>query len=99
MRLTAADHAQVADAIRAAERRTDGEVLVVATPASDAYHDVVLHWALLLALFPPALAAAWPDGLLRAAELVDPAWEAGASLRGALILLLIATVLAFLLGR
>jgi len=99
MRLSAEDHARVADAIRAAEARTDGEVLVVAAPASDAYHDVVLHWALLLALLPPALAAAWPDGLLRATELVDPAWDRAPSLRVALTLLLAATVLAFLLAR
>lgn len=99
MRLTAEDHARVADAIRSVESRTDGEVLVVAAANSDSYNDVVLHWALLLALLPPALAAAWPHLLLRATELADPRWDEAPSLRVALTLLLAAIAIFFLLGR
>jgi putative membrane protein len=89
----------VTAAIKAAEATTDGEVAVIASPSSDSYHDVVLHWALLLALLPLALAAAWPDGLIAVAERLDPNWSEAPSLRLALTLLLAATAITFLLGR
>ncbi len=41
-----ADHAKVSAAIAAAEAKSDGEIVAVATPISDPYHDVALHWAL-----------------------------------------------------
>ena len=99
MRLGPDDHARVAAAIRAAEATTDGEIAAIVAPSSDAYHDVVLHWALLLALLPPALAAAWPGLLLRASGALDRGWGEAPSLRAALTLLLIATVASFLIGR
>ena len=99
MRLGPDDHAKVAAAIRAAEATTDGEISAIVAPASDAYHDVVLHWALLVALLPPAVAAAWPSVLLRATQALDRNWGEAPSLRLALTLLLIATVIAFLIGR
>jgi putative membrane protein len=97
--LSAADHARVTAAIKAAEAITDGEVAVIASPASDSYNDVVLHWALLLALLPLALAAAWPGLLLTATAAVDPRWGEMPSLQLALTLLLAVVALAFLAGR
>ena len=99
MRLSAEDQARIAAAIQAAEARTDGEIAVIASAKSDAYHDVVLHWALLLALLPPAVAAAWPGGLLRVAQWLDPSWSEAPSLRVALTVLLGAIALFFLVGR
>ncbi|WP_294394570.1 hypothetical protein [uncultured Sphingomonas sp.] len=97
MRMTPEDHARVATAIRDAESRTDGEVAVIVAASSDAYHDVVLHWASLLALLPLALAAAWPELLARAASAFSH-WEEP-SLRLMLTLLVGVTILLFLAGR
>ena len=57
LQLSEADHDKVSAAITAAELKSDGEIVAVATPISDAYHDVALHWALILAVsrFSPGL--------------------------------------------
>ena len=47
IKLTDADREKVSAAIAAAEARSSGEIVAVATPISDAYHDVGLHWALV----------------------------------------------------
>ena len=61
MRLTEADHDKVSAAIAAAEAKSNGEIVAVATPISDPYHDVALHWA-LVPLFAVLAWAAWrPD--------------------------------------
>lgn len=57
-RLSDADRARVAAAIAAAEAKSSGEIVAVATPISDAYHDVALHWA-LVPLFAVLAWAAW----------------------------------------
>jgi len=98
MRLTAADHGQVAAAIRAAEATTDGEVAVIVAHASDAYHDAVLHYALLVALLPLAAAAVWPTLLVHVAAFFTGGWEAP-PMHLQLGLLLAATILFFLLAR
>lgn len=58
MQLTDADREKVSAAIAAAESNTSGEIVAVATPISDAYHDVALHWA-LVPLFAVLAWAAW----------------------------------------
>ena len=60
MKLTAEDHALVSAAVTQAERGTDGEIVTIVAEASDAYHDVVLHWAVLTMLLALAVFAAWP---------------------------------------
>ena len=57
-RMTEADHDKVSAAITKAEGSTAGEIVAVATPISDAYHDVALHWA-LVPLFAVLAWAAW----------------------------------------
>jgi putative membrane protein len=57
-RLTDADREKVSAAIAAAEAGSSGEIVAVATPISDAYHDVALHWA-LVPLFAVLAWAAW----------------------------------------
>ena len=56
--ISAGDREKIAGAIAAAETNTSGEIVAVATPISDAYHDVALHWA-LLPLFAVLAWAAW----------------------------------------
>jgi putative membrane protein len=58
IRLSESDHAKVSAAITAAEATTDGEIVAIATPLSDSYHDVALHWA-LVPLFAVLAWAAW----------------------------------------
>ena len=58
IRLTDADREKVSAAIAAAEANSNGEIVAVATPISDAYHDVALHWA-LVPLFAVLAWAAW----------------------------------------
>ena len=99
MRVTSADMALVADAIRAAEARTDGEVSAIVAPNSDAYHDVVLHWSLIVALLPLSLTAAFPGLLLWGAGLLAGEWGGEPGLRLMLTLLLVKTAVLFLVAR
>lgn len=99
MRLTEADHARVTAAVTEAERGTDGEIVTVVADASDAYHDVALHWTMLGMLLALAVMATWP-GLVEAlhALVADP-WEAAPTIRAALTTALIVAAVAFLLFR
>lgn len=61
--LSEADHRKVSAAIAAAEARSDGEIVAVATPVSDSYHDVALHWAVAVLILVLAWAAWQPASL------------------------------------
>lgn len=61
--LSEADHAKVSAAIAAAEAKSDGEIIAIVAPGSDSYHDVALHWAVLVLIAVVAFAA-WKPGLL-----------------------------------
>jgi len=63
LQFTDDDRDKISAAIAAAEARTSGEIVVVATPISDAYHDVGLHWA-LVPLFAVLAWAAWRPAAL-----------------------------------
>lgn len=91
------DHVLVAQAIREAEARTDGEISAVIAPESDSYADVTLHWALLLALLPLAIFATFPSLLHWAVTLIDP-WAGEPSLRLVTTFLLLKTAGAFIVG-
>ena len=55
--LSEADHKLVTDAVREAEKTTDGEIVTIVTQLSDKYHDAGLHWAIgFLFLFLSSLA-------------------------------------------
>jgi putative membrane protein len=60
--LSEADHDRVTAAVAAAERASDGEIVTIVAPRSDAYHDVGLHYAVLLMLFVPIWFAVVPQG-------------------------------------
>ena len=57
IQLSEADHAKVSAAIAAAEGQSSGEIVAVATPISDPYHDVALHWAVAVLILVLAWAA------------------------------------------
>ena len=63
MKLSEADRAQVSAAVAAAEAGSNGEIVAVITDRSDAYHDVGLHYAVLVLFMALAFFAAWPSWL------------------------------------
>lgn len=64
LKLTAEDHAKVSAAIAAAEEKSAGEIIAVTTDMSDKYHDVGLHYAVLVMFAALALFAAVPNCLI-----------------------------------
>ena len=60
MRIGSEDRQHVAEAVKAAEATTDGEIVAIAAKQSDAYHDVVLHWAVIGMFLLLAIQAALP---------------------------------------
>jgi putative membrane protein len=96
MKLSAEDHAAVSAAIAAAEARSDGEIVAITTELSDAYHDVGLHWALLVLVAVLAWAAACPSCLEFWHDRLIGGWRAEPSLRGLLTFLLFLAVAKFL---
>jgi putative membrane protein len=95
MRLSEADHAKVSAAIAAAEAQSDGEIVAVATPISDAYHDVGLHWA-LVPLFAVLAWAAWrPTALVWWYDFLLGGWQPEPTLGQLLTLLMFFAVLKF----
>ena len=63
LKLSEDDHAKVSGAIAAAEAKSDGEIIAIATDQSDAYHDVGLHYAVLVLFLVLAFFAIWPHQL------------------------------------
>jgi putative membrane protein len=95
MQFTDADRAKVTTAIAAAESNTSGEIVVVATPISDAYHDVGLHWA-LVPLFAVLAWAAWrPTALVWWYNMLFGGWQPDPTLGELLTLLMVFAALAF----
>jgi putative membrane protein len=95
MQLSEADHEKVSAAIAAAEGRSDGEILAVTTPISDAYHDVALHWA-LVPLFAVLAWAAWrPTALAWWYDFLLGGWQPEPTLGQLLTLLMFFAALKF----
>jgi putative membrane protein len=95
LKLSADDHARVSAAIAAAEAKSDGEIIAIAADQSDAYHDVGLHYAVLVLFLVLAFFAIWPHQLeLWWTRLMG--WTAEPSLRQLLTLLLGFALLKFL---
>lgn len=92
--LNAEDHAKVSSAIAAAEATSDGEIVAISSDQSDAYHDVGLHYAVLMAFAVLALLAAAPH-LLTALRDLFVGWGSEASLRELLTLTLLLTLATF----
>jgi putative membrane protein len=93
--LSEADHDKVSAAITAAEANSNGEIVAVATPISDAYHDVGLHWA-LIPLFAVLAWAAWrPSALTWWYDFLFGAWQPEPTLNQLLTLLMVLAALKF----
>ena len=95
MRLGEADHAKVSAAIAAAEANSDGEIVAVATPISDPYHDVALHWAVAVMILVLAWAAWRPEWLSWWYDKLTGGWHAEPTLSELLTFLMILAVLKF----
>jgi putative membrane protein len=93
--MTEADHEKVSAAISAAEGSTAGEIVVGVTETSDSYHDVALHWAVLVLIAVLAWAAAWPSALRWWWDTLVGAWGAEPSLRQLLTFLMVLAVAKF----
>lgn len=61
LNLSEADHVRVSEAVARAERESDGEIVTIIAPRSDAYHDVMLHYGVLLMLAVPVWFALVPQ--------------------------------------
>ena len=94
-RLGEADHAKVSAAISAAEGNTAGEILAVVTDYSDRYHDVALHWSVLVLVAVLAWAAACPSCLEYWWDAIVGGWHTGPSTRELLTFLLFLAVAKF----
>jgi putative membrane protein len=95
MRLGEADHERVSAAIAAAEGSTAGEIVAVVTDCSDPYHDVALHWAVLVLIAVLAWAAACPSCLEWWRDILLGGWRGEPSLRELLTFLMILAVAKF----
>jgi putative membrane protein len=94
-RLSEEDHAKVSAAIAAAESASDGEIVAVATELSDSYHDVALHWAVLVLIATLAIFAAFPSVLYFWFDVVFGSWRPEPTLGELLTLLLVLSVAKF----
>jgi putative membrane protein len=93
--LTDADRQKVSAAIAAAEAKSNGEIVAVATPISDPYHDVALHWA-LIPLFAVLAWAAWrPTALVWWYNFLFGGWQPDPTLSQLLTLLMVFAALKF----
>ena len=95
MRLSDADREKISAAIGAAETKSNGEIVAVATPISDPYHDVGLHWA-LVPLFAVLAWAAWrPTALVWWYDRLFGGWQPDPTLSQLLTLLMVFAALKF----
>ena len=99
VRLTEAERARVDAAVAAAERETSGEIVTIVAAASDAYHDVALHWALLAALLVPALFAVVPGPLESLLAATANGWSESHPLPQVLLVVMGLMIAAFLAAR
>jgi putative membrane protein len=95
LRLSEDDHRKVSTAIAAAEGNSDGEIVAVATELSDPYHDVALHWAVLVLFAVLAWAAICPSCLNWWLDLFLGGWRPEPTLRELLTFLLVLALLKF----
>ena len=95
LQLTDADRQKVSAAIAAAEAKSNGEIVAVATPLSDPYHDVGLHWA-LVPLFAVLAWAAWrPTALVWWYDFLFGGWSPDPTLSQLFTLLMVFAALKF----
>ena len=95
VRLSEEDRQKISAAIACAEEKSNGEIVAVATPLSDPYHDVALHWA-LVPLFAVLAWAAWrPTALIWWYDFLLGGWQPEPTLGQLLTLLIFFAALKF----
>jgi putative membrane protein len=94
-----ADHALVTEAVARAERSSDGEIVTIVAPRSDAYHDVGLHYAVLAMLLVPTIGAVLPQAWIDWALGLVFGWNATLSFRLLMLLLVVGQAVVFLIVR
>jgi len=95
LKLSDTDRQKVAAAITAAEANSNGEIVAVATPISDAYHDVALHWALVPLFAVLAWAACRPSALVWWYDFLFGGWQPEPTIGQLLTLLMFFAALKF----
>jgi putative membrane protein len=98
-RLSQEDHDIVTAAVTAAEHNSDGEIVVIAAPRSDAYHDVGLHYAVLAMLIVPVLIGVLPRGLVDRGASLFLGWNPEPTRDQSMLFLFVAMTIVFLLVR
>ena len=93
--ISEADRQKISAAITAAEANSNGEIVAVATPISDSYHDVALHWAVAVMILVLAWAAWRPTALTWWYNFLLGGWSPDPTLGQLLTLLMFLAVLKF----
>ena len=93
------DRALIAAAVARAEATSDGEIVTIVALRSDAYHDVALHYAVLLMLFVPAFWAFAPQSLVDYATSLVLGWNAELSRELVMLYIFVKLAGAFLFVR
>jgi putative membrane protein len=95
---TEQDRIRVGEAVTRAEASSDGEIVTIVARASDAYHDVVLHWAVLALFLAIAVVAAAPAFFIMLLDTAVNRWVTWTA--GELIAVLLgALAVVFLIAR
>ena len=94
-----ADHNRISEAVRQAEMYTDGEIITVIAPSSDAYHDVGLHYAIAAMLVLLTCVAALPHNFSNLLTGMLGGWDHQLPVTIQLTILLGAQILVFLIVR
>ena len=98
-RLSQQDHELVTAAVARAEQESDGEIVTIVAPRSDAYHDVALHYAVLAMLVVPAKLALLPQAWIDRAATLLLGWNGEFDRRALMLVLFVLLTLAFLIVR
>ena len=99
MRIGEQDRAAIGAAVTAAEATSDAEIVAIVADRSDAYHDAVLHWALLGMLLLVAVMAAIPARFVAILDAVYGGWGGAWTMGQLLSALLVLLIVVFLLLR
>lgn len=94
-----ADHDRISRAVQQAESNSDGEIVTVIAPRSDAYHDVGLHYAVAAILILLTFVAAFPNHFVRFASDIAGGWDHALPTSLLLTMLLGAQIAVFLIVR
>jgi putative membrane protein len=93
------DRARIAAAVAKAEAESDGEIVTVIAPRSDAYHDVALQYALLAMLLVPVALAVLPQGAIDWATGLVLGWNAALTRDVVMLYLFVKLAAVFLIVR